>query len=54
MMLKCGFEYCGRPLLFDRVCSHCTPLHYSARNGKVNACDILLKYGADVNAKDER
>ncbi len=49
-MLKCGVECCGRPLLLDRVCSHCTSLHYSARNGKVNACDILLKNGADADA----
>ena len=52
-MLKCGVEYCGRPLLLDRVCSGWTPLHLAARNGDVATCDILLKAGADVNAKDE-
>jgi ankyrin repeat protein len=52
MMLKYGFEYCGRPLLPDRVCSGDTPLHMSARNGDVGTCDFLLKSGADVNAKD--
>ena len=54
MMLKYGFEYCSRPLLLDRVCSHWTPLHYSAQYGHAATCDILLKNGADVNAKDNR
>ncbi len=52
MMLKCGVEYCGRPLLLDRVCSHWTPLYLAADKGDVAKCDILLKAGADVNAKD--
>ena len=52
MMLKYGFEYCGRPLLLDRVCSDSTPLHRSAGNGSAATCDILLKNGADVNAKN--
>jgi hypothetical protein len=52
MMLKYYTEYCGRPSLFDRVCSGRTPLHESAESGMVDACDILLKNGADVDAKD--
>ena len=52
MMLKYGFEYCGRPLLPDRVCSGYTPLYWSAEYGNVDTCDILLKSGADVNAKN--
>jgi hypothetical protein len=52
MMLKYGLEYCGHPLLLDRVCSRGTPLHCSAEKGNVATCDILLKAGADVNAKN--
>ena len=52
MMQKRGVEYCGRPLLLDRVCSGETILHYFARKGDVAMCDILLKAGANVNAKD--
>jgi hypothetical protein len=52
MMLKHCFKYCSRPLLFDRVCSGHTPLYKAAENGKVDACNILAKNGADVNAKD--
>ena len=51
MMLKYGFYYCGRPLLLDRVCSRNTPLHEAATYGKVDSCDVMLKNGADVNAK---
>ena len=49
-MLKC-VEYCGRPLLLDRVYSGGTPLLLAADKGDVATCDILLKAGADVNAK---
>ena len=52
-MLRRGVEYCGRPLLLDRVCSGRTPLHLAADKGDGATCDILLKAGADVNAKDE-
>ncbi len=52
MMLKCDVEYSGRPLLLDRVCSGWTPLFLTADKGDVAICDILLKAGADVNAKD--
>ena len=54
MIMKYGFIYCGGPLLFDRVCSGDTPLHWSAENGSAATCDILLKNGADVNAKNNR
>jgi hypothetical protein len=40
------------PRVCHRVCSGFTPLHYSAVEGKVDTCDILLKSGADVNAKN--
>ena len=30
-----------------------TPLHYAAENGDAEIVKILLKYGADVNAKNE-
>ena len=54
-MLKCGVEYCGRPLLLDRVySSNRTPLHLAADKGDGATCDILLKAGADVNANGER
>ena len=49
-MLKKGFKYCGRPLLLDRVCRDHTPLH---RSHDKDTCDILLKNGADVNAKTD-
>ena len=51
MMLKCDVEYCGRPLLLDCVCRHRTPLFNAVNIGDVATCDILLKAGADVNAK---
>jgi ankyrin repeat protein len=38
--------------LFDRVCSGSTPLALASRDGNVDACDVLLKNGADMNAKD--
>jgi hypothetical protein len=53
-MLKYGFEYCGRPFLFDRVCSGRTPLYcsyFQHEDLKAATCEILLKNGADVNAK---
>ncbi|CAK1603147.1 unnamed protein product [Parnassius mnemosyne] len=28
-----------------------TPLHYAARSGHVNICNILLQNGADINAE---
>jgi len=40
------------PRVCHRVCSGFTPLHFSAGEGNVDACDILLKSGADVNAKN--
>jgi ankyrin repeat protein len=40
------------PATSHRVCSGNTPLHFSAEYGNVDACDILLKSGADVNAKN--
>jgi ankyrin repeat protein len=46
------FIFC-RVFVTHRVCSGGTPLHFSAYNGKVDTCDILLKSGADVNAKDD-
>jgi ankyrin repeat protein len=52
MMLNYYNEYCVRPLLFDRVCSGRTPLHWAARVGKADICDILLKNDANVNAED--
>ncbi len=52
MMLKCGVEYCGRPLLLDRVYSGGLPLYLAADKGDVATCDILLKAGANANAKD--
>ena len=51
-MLKYGFDHCSRTSLFDRVCSGCTPLNCAAYIGKADFCDILLKNGADINAKD--
>ncbi len=54
MMLTYGFKYCGRALLSDRVCRGCTPLHGAAVNNNDIACHILLKSGADVNAKDNQ
>jgi hypothetical protein len=64
MILKYGFEYYGRPFLFDCVCRGGTPLHSASQwcpsssaasqlHGKVATCEILLKNGADVNAKDD-
>ncbi len=52
MMLKYGFEYCGCPFLLDHVCSGKTPLRRAAGEDKVDICEILLKNGADVNAKN--
>jgi ankyrin repeat protein len=40
------------PRVCHRVCSGDTPLHNSAGEGNVDAYDILLKSGADVNAKN--
>jgi hypothetical protein len=40
------------PRVCHRVCSGFTPLHLSAMILNVDACDILLKSGADVNAKN--
>ena len=53
-MLKCVVEYCGLPLLLDRVCRGDTLLLLAADKGDVATCDVLLKAGADVNAKDDR
>ena len=49
-MLKCGVEYCGRPLLLDRVCRGETLLLLAADEGDVATRDVLLKAGADINA----
>ena len=45
-MLACGFETEARDK--DQV----TPLHRAAMAGQVDAVRVLLKYGADVNARD--
>jgi ankyrin repeat protein len=45
-MLACGFETEAKNK--DKV----TPLHRAAMGGHVDAVRVLLKYGADVNAKD--
>jgi ankyrin repeat protein len=45
-MLACGFETDARDK--DEV----TPLHRAAMGGHSDAVRVLLKYGADVNAKD--
>ena len=34
------------------VCSDDTPLHDSVSYGSVHVCELLLKSGADVNAKN--
>ena len=52
MMLKYGFEYCGRPLLLDRVCRGGTPLISAAYNGKLDACRLLVEHRADLTARD--
>jgi hypothetical protein len=31
---------------------HKTPLHYSAKEGKLAICQLLLSYGADPNLKN--
>ena len=53
MIMKYGFIYCGGPFFFDRVCSGDTPLHLSVGKGSVDNCEVLLKSGADVNAKNK-
>ena len=30
-----------------------TPLHWASANGHYKACELLIKAGADVNAKDK-
>ena len=45
-MLACGFETEAKDK--DQV----TPLHRAAMAGHVDAVRVLLKYGADVNARD--
>ena len=51
-MLKYGFEYCGRPLLLDRVCSSRTPLISAAMYGHLGACRLLVEHRADLTARD--
>jgi ankyrin repeat protein len=45
-MLACGFETDAKDK--DQV----TPLHRAAMGGHLDAVRVLLKYGADVSAKD--
>jgi len=45
-MLSCGFD----PEAKDK--DNVTPLHRAAMGGHVEAVDVLLKHGADVNALD--
>jgi ankyrin repeat protein len=51
MMLKYGFEYCGRPLLLDRVCRDSTPLILAAYCGNLDACRLLVQHKADLTAR---
>jgi hypothetical protein len=52
MMLKYGYEYCGRPLLHDRVCSGTTSLITAAYHGRLDACRLLVERKADLTARD--
>jgi ankyrin repeat protein len=52
-VLELGFFFC-RVFVTHRVCSGWTPLHLSAYKGNVDTCDILLKSGAEVNAKNKK
>ncbi len=52
MMLKYGVEYCGRPLLLDRVCSGATPLILAAYWGYLDACRLLVQHRADLTARN--
>jgi ankyrin repeat protein len=38
----------------DLVSSGSTALHRSAANSRIRACELLLQFGADVNAKDKK
>ena len=53
MMLKCDVEYCGRPLLLDRVCSGYTPLIFAACNGCLDVCRLLVEHKADLTVKNK-
>jgi hypothetical protein len=50
MMLKYGFESCGRPLLIDLFFSGTTPLICAARGGYLDACRLLVEHRADLTA----
>ena len=34
--------------------SGCTPLHYAASLGHVDLCELLIRYGADTDAKTSK
>ena len=49
-MLELGIKLCVR----DLVSSGSTALHLSAFRSHIRACELLLQFGADVNAKDKK
>jgi len=48
--LELGIKLCVR----DLVSSGSTALHLSAFRSHIRACELLLQFGADVNAKDKK
>jgi ankyrin repeat protein len=50
MLLELGIKLCVR----DLVSSGSTALHLSAFRSHIRACELLLQFGADVNAKDKK
>lgn len=44
---------CGHPLVLCKDASGNTPLHYAAEGGYLPLCELLIDYGANINAQNK-
>ena len=54
IITKSSTEYLDHKFNYIHCCRGMTALIHASTSGKLEFCDLLLRYGANVNAKDEK